>query len=178
MKKSVCLTLLSFLLACFCLSWTSLPVLAAPAHTTIASRQTTHTTPVSRRKGRVWHPGYPRWGGLPPYDPGFEEINQYHIGDTNFNNPANPVGHGQGNSGNHGHNRGRNQDNSSNGGNQMVLLNHSRGNRRVNQYSYGRSNYNNPRHSHGYDQGNSGNDGRNDGLNQDNSSNGGNQILN
>jgi hypothetical protein len=173
-KKGFCLATLSLLFACFCLSYTALPAFAAPAHVTISAIQVTRTASARRWHSRTWWPHFYHRGskGL--------EINQYHQGDTNHDIPTTTYGgHDQGNTGNNGHNRGHNQDDSLNGGNQLIVTSRLRGYRRVNQYYSGDSNYRNSFvHWGGYDQGNTGNSGSNEGLNQDDSSNGGNQIIN
>lgn len=179
-RKGLCLLILSVLLACLWLASTAVPVFAAPAHVAIPVHQVSRAHPLQRWQRGGRYPGRIGWWRFPHRSYGSQELNQTYRGNSNFNNPIYTVGgHGQGDSGNAGHNRGHNQDNSSNGGNQLVTLHRLRGYHRINQCYYGNSNYNNSVvHRGGYDQGNTGNAGTNDGLNQDNSSNSGNQILN
>lgn len=180
MRKGLFLVILSVTLACLGLSGTALPAFAAPARLTASVNLESGATPVHKWRRGSHSPGLA--GRRRFYHRGFgsHELNQSHWGNSNYNNPVYTVGgHGQGNAGNAGHNRGHNQDNSLNGGNQLVALHRLRGYRRINQDYYGNSNYNNSAvHRGGYNQGNTGNSGTNDGLNQDNDSNGGNQIIN
>ena len=177
-KKRLCLAILSLLLACICLSGTTLPVFAAPERVAISAAQAVRTTPMHKWRGGSGYHSRGWWWRFFHRGSNSQEINQFHQGNSGFNNPIYSVGHDIGDTGNSGHNRGRNQDNDSNGGNQLVTTNRLRGHRRVNQYYYGSSNYNNPVYHRGYNQANNGNSGLNDGLNQDDSSNGGNQIIN
>lgn len=179
-RKGFYLLLLSVLLACLCLAGTAVPAFAASAQVAISAHQASSAVPVHRWKRGNRYPGRAGWRRFPHGGYGSQELNQSHWGDTNYNNPVYTIGgHGQGDSGNDGHNRGHNQDNSINGGNQLVTVQRLRGYHRINQCYYGNSNYNNGVvHRGGYDQGNTGNAGTNDGLNQDNSANGGNQIVN
>lgn len=173
MRKGLCLASLSLLLVYLCLIGTALPAFAAPAHMATSVVQTALTTPAHRWHGRAWWRHFHHRGsaGL--------EINQHYWGDTNHDIPTTTYGgHGQGNSGNGGYNRGHNMDDSANGGNQFIALPRLSRHWRVNQYYVGDSNYRNSfAHWGGYQQGNTGNSGHNEGLNQDNSLNGGNQIL-
>lgn len=178
MSKSLCRVFLSLLLACLGLVSAVLPADAAPVAVKTSVISHLSTRDVQRWKGRRgWQTRF--WRGRRSHGgPGIPEINQYFHGNTDYNHFYYIVGvNRQANSGNVGVNRGHNQDNSVNGGNQMLLSGRLRY-RRVNQYYYGNSHFN--RRSiriGGYDQVNSGNDGWNRGVNQDNSSNGGNQIV-
>ena len=173
MKKGFCLVILSLLLACLGLAGTALPASAASEHAASSAIKLEQTH--KWRRGS-WYHNRDWWhfshGGAAP-----REINQFREGNSNFNNPIHSVGHGIGNTGNSGHNRGRNEDNDGSDGNQIITPSRLIGYRRVNQYYHGNSNFNNPISHLGYDQANNGNSGTNDGLNQDNSSNGGNQII-
>lgn len=177
MKNGLCLLILSLLLACSCLMENTLPAFAASRHAAIVATRIEQVVPTYKWKTRTryhsrswwWHVSH---GGSPA-----PEINQFHEGNSGFNNPIYSVGHDIGNTGNSGHNRGHNEDNDTNSGNQLMATSHLRGFHRVNQYYYGNSNYNNPIHHWGYNQANDGNSGVNDGLNQDNNTNSGNQII-
>lgn len=179
MSKGLYRAIFSLLLACCCLAGAALPAYAASARVKISRSGVVATTSAHRWKGkRVFQ--HQSWGQrLHRGGPGLSEINQYYHGNTDYNHFYYVVGtRHQGNSGNVGYNRGRNQDNSLNGGNQTVLSGRHVGYRRVNQYYYGDSHFG--RHATrlwGYDEVNSGNDGTNRGMNQDNSSNGGNQLI-
>lgn len=180
MNKGLYRALFSLLLACFCLAEAALPAYAAPARVKFVTTRAQVTTSVHRRRGtralrpyssRGWHPYHSGAGS--------SEINQYFHGNTDFNHFKYVVGTSrEENSGNVGYNRGHNQDNSTNGGNQMLLSGRPIRYRRVNQYYYGNSHFNRRGYRfNGYDEINSGNDGTNRGVNQDNSTNGGNQII-
>ena len=177
MKKSLCLVILSSSIICQCLAGTALPAFAASQRMARSTTRVEQVIPIHQWERGSWYPGR-AWrqhishGAFP-----FPEINQFHVGNSNYNNAIHSVGHGIGNTGNSGHNRGHNEDNDASDGNQIITPSHLRGFRRVNQYYYGNSNYNNPIYHQGYDQANNGNSGTNGGLNQDNSSNGGNQII-
>jgi hypothetical protein len=176
-RKGLCIAIVSVLLAGQCLLGTALPAFAAPARVTTSAFQSVVTTQTYRGRrwhhspARLWHFHHRRLTGL--------EINQYHRGDSSHGIPIVTYGgYGQEDSGNDSYNRGHNQDNSSNGGNQLIVSPRLSEYRRINQYSVGNSNYHNSfTHWGGYNQHNSGNSGHNSGLNQDNSENGGNQII-
>ncbi|HXR65841.1 MAG TPA: hypothetical protein VN729_07955 [Ktedonobacteraceae bacterium] len=177
MRKGFCIAIMSLLLAGQCLLGTALPAFAAPARVTTSAFQSVLTTSIYR--GRGWHHSPARWWHFHHWGSAGLEINQYHQGDSDHDIPVVTYGgHGQEDSGNTSDNRGHNQDNSSNGGNQLIVSPRLSEYRRINQYSVGHSNYRNSfTHWGGYDQHNSGNSGHNIGLNQDNSENGGNQII-
>jgi len=184
-KKGLCAVLLSLLLAGFYAFISALPVYAASTQTHtqrhpiawVRSNVRVHHTAAHwyRHAPRHWrvHASFAGNGnsGL--------EINQYHRVNTNHDTPTITYGgHGQGNSGKTGYNRSRSQDNSANGGNQITASSSLSHYRRFNQYAVGDSNYRNSYiHYGGYNQGNTGNSGQNEGLSQDNSANGGNQLL-
>jgi hypothetical protein len=107
-----------------------------------------------------------------------QENNQFFSGNSNSGNSARFVGHNQGNTGNQGHNRGFSQDNGFNGGNQVMNGGRRRGYRRSNQIYRGNSYVGNNLTFQGDNQGNTGNQGFNEGINQDNTNNAGNQIVN
>ncbi len=173
MRKGLYFLISGLLLAGFYLACTAPPAYADVLHTTASATRARIATPRYRWHHPVWRWRIHHYGFIGP------EINQYHWGDSNHDIPTTTYGgHDQGNTGNNGYNRGHSQDNSANGGNQLSASPHLYGYRRINQYTVGNSNYRNSFvHWGGYDLGNTGNSGHNDGFSQDNSANGGNQIL-
>lgn len=173
MRRGFYPVMLSIVLACLCLASSVPPVFAASAHVSASALRGSSAAPVHRWRRAHWQRNSPgRWGFWH-----LSELNQYRHGNSDFNSPKYSVGHNIGNSGNSGHNRGWNQDNDSSGGNQLIAGNRLAHFRRINQYYYGNSDFNNPAYHRGYNQENNGNSGLNDGINQDNSSNDGNQII-
>lgn len=117
------------------------------------------------------HP--PRW----PLHFGRQEDNQAFQGCSVHAANKYYWGHDQGNSGNHGVNSGYTEDDSSNDTNQ-ILIRSPFDHRRINQSFQNCSTDSSNLHYFGARQGNSGNNGYNAGVNEDNSSNIGNQIVN
>ncbi|HEY0754431.1 MAG TPA: hypothetical protein VGD98_10745 [Ktedonobacteraceae bacterium] len=179
MKKGLCRAFFCLALACGCLLASALPAFAASERSASSVQRARLTTSVHKVKKRNWYLSHQAWRRYAYEGDSRQEINQFRQGNSNHDNPTfTRGGHGQGNSGNYGYNRGHSQDNSLNGGNQIINTSRLKGYRRINQYSFGNSNYRNSiTHYGGYDQGNTGNSGSNKGLNQDNSSNSGNQIV-
>ena len=175
-KKGLFLLIISTIFLGFSLSGGTISASAATEKMVGPIAHHAWTAPLYRVRRAHWSPRRAWWWHV-SHEGAPGEINQFRSGNSDFNNPIRSIGHGISNTGNSGHNRGRNEDNDTNDGNQILTPSHLGRFRRVNQYNYGNSNYNNPVLHIGYDQINNGNSGTNDGLNQDNSSNGGNQIV-
>lgn len=163
MKKQVCLTLLSVLLALLTLaSWGGAPAFASTRQAQVSRQQTASC-------GRAAHF---------PVCPGFWRVhNQYFHGNSYSYLHFNFQGHNLNNSGNEGHNRGLSQNFGGNGGN--IVSNHRAGSpQRTNQWYEGNSYSRNVGSFRGYNLNNSGNEGYNQGVNEDHGGNAGNQIVN
>ena len=169
MKKRVCSVLLSQLLTLLLALGNASPALAATkqeAH----PRATASQNALSYARSRWHRPGHLFLG---------THIDNQHDQDTLINSGNKTYrGSRQGNSGNSRYNGGFNQDNSSNLGNQIIHRRGLRERRRNNQFLRSSSFNSSNLYYQGHDQGNSGNSGYNHGYNQDDSSNGGNQIIN
>lgn len=146
--------------------------MSASAASALVALPTTQRNVTTTNKSKVWHPARHGYYGAPQVN------NQYFRGNGNTGNHVSAVGNNLNNTGNPGWNRRYIQDNTLNAGNQLANT-HSRSGYQINNQHYvGNGNVGNTFFFKGNNQGNSANTGVNDGVVQDNNSNGGNQILN
>jgi|GEM_PF-3544670 len=169
MKKYLGFIIASLLGVLLLLPGMAMPAFAASAQAAIPAMQRNVAT---TNGSKVWHPVRHGYYGAPQIN------NQYFHGNGNTGNHISAVGNNLNNTGNPGWNRRYIQDNTINAGNQLANTHPQSGYQINNQHYVGNGNVGNTFFFKGSNQGNSSNPGVNDGVIQDNNSNGGNQILN